>query len=91
MASQPLETIPEDPTPAPTPPNSPTPARVTANPPQTKPAKNPGHVESGKRLAERNRLEGRPRKRHKLRSQALPQPQPQPLQPQLVTTAASRS
>ena len=56
MASQPLETIPEEPTPAPTPPNSPTPARVTADPPKTKPAKNPGRVESGKRLAERNRL-----------------------------------
>ena len=52
MASQPLETIPEEPTPAPTP----TPARVTADPPQTKPAKNPGRVASGKRLAERNRL-----------------------------------
>ena len=56
MASQPLETIPEEPTPTPTPPNSPAPARVTADPPQTKPAKNPGRVESGKRLAERNRL-----------------------------------
>ena len=56
MASQPLETIPEEPTSAPTPPNSPTPARVTADPPQTKPAKNPGRVASGKRLAERNRL-----------------------------------
>ena len=56
MASQPLETIPEEPTPAPTPPNSPTPARVTAETPQTKPAKNPGRVASGKRLAERNRL-----------------------------------
>ena len=52
MTSQPLETIPE----APTPPNSPTPARVTADPPKTKPAKNPGRVASGKRLAERNRL-----------------------------------
>ena len=48
MTSQPLETIPEEPTP--------TPARVTADPPKTKPAKNPGRVESGKRLAERNRL-----------------------------------
>ena len=56
MASQPLETIPEEPTAAPTPPNSPTPARVTADPPQTKPSKNPGRVASGKRLAERNRL-----------------------------------
>ena len=52
MASQPLETIPEESTPAPTP----TPARVTADPPKTKPTKNPGRVESGKRLAERNRL-----------------------------------
>ena len=50
MTSQPLETIPEEPTPAPTQ------ARVTADPPKTKPAKNPGRVESGKRLAERNRL-----------------------------------
>ena len=50
MTSQPLETIPEEPTPAPTP------ARVTADPPKTKPAKNPGRVESGKRLAERYRL-----------------------------------
>ena len=50
MTSQPLETIPEEPTP------TPTPARVTADPPKTKPAKNPGRVESGKRLAERNRL-----------------------------------
>ena len=50
MTSQPLETIPEEPT------QTPTPARVTADPPKTKPAKNPGRVESGKRLAERNRL-----------------------------------
>ena len=50
MTSQPLETIPEEPTP------TPTPARVTADPPKTKPAKNPGRVASGKRLAERNRL-----------------------------------
>ena len=58
MASQPLETIPEEPTPAPTttPTPTPIPARVTADPPQTKPAKNPGRVASGKRLAERNRL-----------------------------------
>ena len=48
MTSQPLETIPEEPTPAP--------ARVTADPPKTKPAKNPGRVASVKRLAERNRL-----------------------------------
>ena len=50
MTSQPLVTIPEEPTP------TPTPARVTADPPKTKPAKNPGRVASGKRLAERNRL-----------------------------------
>ena len=52
MTSQPLETIPEEPTPTPTP----APARVTADPPKTKPVKNPGRVASGKRLAERNRL-----------------------------------
>ena len=50
MTSQPLETIPEAPAP------TPAPARVTADPPKTKPAKNPGRVASGKRLAERNRL-----------------------------------
>ena len=50
MTSQPLETIPEEPTP------TPAPARVTADPPKTKPVKNPGRVASGKRLAERNRL-----------------------------------
>ena len=50
MTSQPLETIPEEPTP------TPAPARVTADPPKTQPAKNPGRVASGKRLAERNRL-----------------------------------
>ena len=50
MTSQPLETIPEEPTP------TPAPARVTADPPKTKPAKNPGRVASGKRLAERSRL-----------------------------------
>ena len=55
MASQPLVTIPEEPTPVPTPPNSPTPARVTADPPKTQPAKNPGRVASGKKLAERHR------------------------------------
>ena len=61
MASQPLETIPEEPTPAPTP----TPARVTADPPKTKPAKNPGRVASGKRLAERNRLDNEAKKKAK--------------------------
>ena len=53
--SQPLETITEEPTATATPPNSPTPARVTADPPKTKPAKNPGRVASGKKLAEQNR------------------------------------
>ena len=56
MTSQLLETIHEEPTPSPTPTPAPTPARVTADPPKTKPAKNPGRVASGKRLAERNRL-----------------------------------
>ena len=48
--SQPLE-----PTADPTPPNSPTPARVTADPPKTKPAKDPARVAAGKKLAEKNR------------------------------------
>ena len=48
MASQPLETIPEEPTPAPTS------VRVTTDPPKTQPAKNPGRVASGKKLAERH-------------------------------------
>ena len=57
MATQPLETIPEE-TETPTPAPAPAPACVTADPPKTKPAttKNPGRVASGKRLAERNRL-----------------------------------
>ena len=68
MTSQPLETIPEEPTPA----------RVTADPPKTKPAKNPGRVESGKRLAERNRLAREAKK--KAEAEAAP-----------TTTAASAS
>ena len=54
MATQPLETIPEE-TSAPAQQAT---TRVTADPPKTKPAteKNPGRVASGKRLAERNRL-----------------------------------
>ena len=54
MATQPLETIPEEPTPTPTT----TPVRVTADPPKTKPAteKNPGRVAAGKRLAAHNRM-----------------------------------
>ena len=62
MASQPLESIPEE-TVAPAP--TPSPARVTADPPQTKPAKNPGRVESGKRLAECNRLARKAKKKAK--------------------------
>ena len=75
MTSQPLETIPEEPTP------TPTPARVTADPPKTKPAKNPGRVASGKRLAERNRLAREAKKKAEAKS-ASPAP---------TTTAASAS
>ena len=75
MTSQPLETIPEEPTP------TPTPARVTADPPKTKPAKNPGRVASGKRLAERNRL-ARDAKKKAEAEAASPAP---------TTTAASES
>ena len=77
MTSQPLETIPEEPTPTPTP----APARVTADPPKTKPAKNPGRVASGKRLAERNRLAREAKKKAEAES-ANPAP---------TTTAASAS
>ena len=75
MTSQPLETIPEEPTPAPTP------ARVTADPPKTKPAKNPGRVESGKRLAERNRLAREAKKKAEAEAAS----------PAVTTTAASSS
>ena len=64
MTSQPPETIPEAPTPAPAP------ARVTADPPKTKPAKNPGRVASGKRLADRNRLAREALARETLRAEA---------------------
>ena len=74
MASQPLETIPEEPASAPTPPNSPTPARVTADPPQTKPAKNPGRVASDKRLAERNRLAREAKKKAEAEAASRPAP-----------------
>ena len=67
--SQPLETIPEEPTP------TPTPARVTADPPKTKPTKNPGRVASGKRLAERNRL-ARAAKKQAEAEAASPAPAP---------------
>ena len=79
MTSQPLETIPEEPTPTPTP--APAPARVTADPPKTKPAKNPGRVASGKRLAERNRLAREAKKKAEAEA-ASPAP---------TTTAASAS
>ena len=75
MTSQPLETIPEEPTP------TPAPARVTADPPKTKPAKNPGRVASGKRLAERNRLAREAQKKAEAKS-ASPAP---------TTTTASAS
>ena len=67
MTSQPLETIPEEPTP------TPAPARVTADPPKTKPAKNPGRVASGKRLAERNRLAREAKKKAEAEA-AIPAP-----------------
>ena len=75
MTSQPLETIPEEPTP------TPTPARVTADPPKTKPAKNPGRVASGKRLAERNRLAREAKKKAEAESAS----------PAATTAAASAS
>ena len=75
MTSQPLETIPEEPTP------TPAPARVTADPPKSKPAKNPGRVASGKRLAERNRLAREAKKKAEAES-ANPAP---------TTTTASAS
>ena len=77
MTSQPLETIPEEPTP------TPAPARVTADPPKTKPAKNPGRVASGKRLAEGNRLAREAKKKAEAES-ASPAPT-------TTTTTASAS
>ena len=79
MTSQPLETIPEAPTPAPAP------ARVTADPPKTKPAKNPGRVASGKRLAERNRLGREALAREALKAEA------ESAKPAATTTEASAS
>ena len=75
MTSQPLETIPEEPTP------TPAPARVTADPPKTKPTKNPGRVASGKRLAERNRLAREAKKKAEAEAAS----------PAATTTAASAS
>ena len=79
MTSQPLETIPEAPTPAPAP------ARVTADPPKTKPAKNPGRVASGKRLAERNRLGREALAREALKAEA------ESAKPAATTTEVSAS
>ena len=81
MTSQPLETIPEAPTPAPAP------ARVTADPPKTKPAKNPGRVASGKRLAERNRLGREALAREALKAEA----EAKAAEPAPTTTEASAS
>ena len=78
MASPPLETIPEEPAPAPTPPNSPTSVCVTADPPQTKPAKNPGCVASGKRLAKRNRLAREAKKKQQAEAEAASTASAQP-------------
>ena len=75
MTSQPLETTPEEPTP------TSAPACVTADPPKTKPAKNPGRVASGKRLAERNRLAREAKKKAEAESAS----------PAATTTAASAS
>ena len=67
MAAQTLETVPEE-TVAPAVAPAATPERVTSEvPKQTKPAKNPGRVASGKRLAEHNRLvrEAKSKPKHK--------------------------
>ena len=74
MATQPLETIPEE-TSAPAQ-QATTPARVTADPPKTKPAteKNHGRVASGKRLAERNRLAREAKKKAEAKAAKPAQP-----------------
>ena len=84
MTSQPLETIPEAPTPAPAP------ARVTADPPKTKPAKNPGRVASGKRLAERNRL-AREALARETEAKAKAKAKAKAAEPAATTTEASAS
>ena len=84
MTSQPLETIPEAPTPAPAP------ARVTADPPKTKPAKNPGRVASGKRLAERNRLAREALARETLKAEAKAA-EPAPTKPEASASDSSSS
>ena len=70
MATQPLETIPEE---TQTPPNSPTPVCVTADPPKSKPAteKNPGRVASANDWPNATAWQGRLRKRQKQRPQVL--------------------
>ena len=84
MTSQPPETIPEAPTPAPAP------ARVTADPPKTKPAKNPGRVASGKRLAERNRLGREALARETLKAEAEAKAaEPAPTKPEASASDSS--
>ena len=88
MTSQPLETIPEAPTPAPAP------ARVAADPPKTKPAKNPGRVASGKRLAERNRLGREALARETLKAEAEAKAkaaEPAPTKPEASVSDSSSS
>ena len=88
MTSQPLEPIPEAPTPAPAP------ARVTADPPKTKPAKNPGRVASGKRLAERNRLGREALARETLKAEAEAKAkaaEPAPTKPEASASDSSSS
>ena len=85
MTSQPLETIPEAPTPAPAP------ARVTADPPKTKPAKNPGRVASGKKLAERNRLGREALARETLKAEAEAKAKAKAAEPSPTKTEDSAS
>ena len=85
MTSQPPETIPEAPTPAPAP------ARVTADPPKTKPAKNPGRVASGKRLAERNRLGREALARETLKAEAEAEAEAKAAEPAPTKTEDSAS
>ena len=87
MTSQPLETIPEAPTP------TPTPARVTADPPKTKPAKTPGAWQVAKGWPNATAWQEKPRKRQKQRLLSPRQPKPRLVRatPQLMTTAAAAS
>ena len=85
MTSQQLETIPEAPTP------TPAPARVTADPPKTKPAKNPGRVASGKRLAERNRLAREALARETLKAEAEAKAKAKAAEPSPTKTEDSAS